>query len=324
MTRLREALERARDERKDATSGLSGAAPDAEAPATWQFEPGEEAPSSSPVDVDERPPESAAPMAEAAEEAPDSQQSRTNKLLAAKLVIHADAEGTLVEQFRRLAAALHHAQLQTKVRTVMVVSAVEKEGKTLTATNLALTLSQSYQRRVLLVDADLRRPDIHEAFRLDNRIGLGDVLKEPVQDGRLPVHKISPTLWVMTAGRANRDPMSGLVSDTMRQFLVEAAEQFDWILLDTPPVGLLPDANLLAAMIDRAVLVVNANRTPYTLAMRAIEAIGVSRILGVVLNRAEQSEVAAGYPYYNYSYHARTAAKTRRWGKFRLVFTRKV
>ena len=164
---------------------------------------------------------------------------------------------------------------------------------------------------------------IHTAFQLDNRIGLGDVLKQPAPDGKLPVHKISPTLWVMTAGRANRDPMSGLVSDTMKQFLAEAAEQFDWIVLDTPPVALLTDANLLAAMIDTAVLVVNAKTTPYPLAMRAVESIGASRILGVVLNRAERSEVAAGYSYYEYSYRTRANPRTRRWHRFRLAFTRR-
>src|SRR4029077_15497258 len=78
-----------------------------------------------------------------------------------KLVVHADAEASLVEQFRRLAATLHHAQTQSDTRTVMIASAGEAEGKTLTATNLALTLSESYQRRVLLVDADLRRPSVH-------------------------------------------------------------------------------------------------------------------------------------------------------------------
>src|SRR5207247_2030698 len=162
----------------------------------------------------------------------------------AKLVVRADAEETLVEQFRRLAATLHHAQLQTGARTVMIASAIEKEGKTLTAMNLALTLSQSYQRRVLLVDADLRRPSIHVSFQLDNSLGLGDVLKRPASDGALPVHKISPTLWVMTAGRPDRDPMSGLVSGTMKQFLIDAAEQFDWVVLDTPPVALRTDSNL--------------------------------------------------------------------------------
>jgi len=235
-----------------------------------------------------------------------------------KLVVHADAEASLVEQFRRLAATLHHAQTQSDTRTVMIASAVEAEGKTLTATNLALTLSESYQRRVLLVDADLRRPSVHGVFQLDNRAGLGDVLRNGIGDGRLPVHKLSANLWVLTAGQPTSDPMSLLISETMQEFLADAAEQFDWVVLDTPPVALLPDANLLAAMIDTALLVVRANSTPYPLSVRAVEAIGTQKILGVVLNRAEKSEVAAGYNYYSYSYSHKASTKPRR--RFRLAF----
>jgi protein-tyrosine kinase len=220
---------------------------------------------------------------------------------AGKLVVGDDADPAFVEQYRRLAAALHHSQLQSGTRSVMIVSAVESEGKTLTATNVALTLSHSYQKRVLLIDADLRRPSVHEVFRLDNRLGLGEVLKGSVSDGHPPVHKVSPTLWIMTAGHPNQDPMGALVSDTMRQFLLDAGEQFDWLVVDTPPVAILPDANLLIEMVDVALLVVRANTTPYQMVMRAVDAIGASRVLGVVLNRADHSEFMGGYASYSYS-----------------------
>src|SRR5207253_2161370 len=150
-----------------------------------------------------------------------------------------DMEHSLVEQYRRLAATLHHAQRRTGNNVVMISSAVEAEGKTLTATNIALTLSHSYRRRVLLVDADLRRPTLHEVFGLDNRTGLADLLTDSVADGETPVRQISPTLWVMPAGRPNPDPMSGLISDHMRDFLSEASQEFDWVVIDTPPVALM-------------------------------------------------------------------------------------
>lgn len=226
---------------------------------------------------------------------------------ADKLVVGPEAEVTFVEQYRRLAASLHHAQLQTGARTVMVTSALENEGKTLTAANIALTLSHSYQRNVLLVDADLRRPSVHTVFNLSNRAGLGDILDIAPREGKLPIQQLSPTLAVMTAGRPNPDPMGGLVSETMKQFLTEAGEQFDFVIVDTPPVALLTDANLLAAMIDLALIVVSARTTPYPLVKRAIDSIGASRILGVVLNRAHTAEAAAGFGYgysYGYSYGA--------------------
>jgi Mrp family chromosome partitioning ATPase len=127
-------------------------------------------------------------------------------------------------------------------------------------------------------------------------------------------------LWVMTAGQPDSDPMGALVSETMRQFLADAVEQFDWIVIDTPPVALLPDANLLAAMVDTALLVVSAGTTPHALVTRAIDAIGRSKILGVVLNRADE-EVRLGYDHLTYAYgqHSLKAPRHRWFGLNRLT-----
>jgi capsular exopolysaccharide synthesis family protein len=339
VTRLREALDRATAER-DVPEQLPppSPAPDNGEGVEQPWQLGEDV-ASAPAEADEpsspwrltdaplRPPANAAgshrPTDEDPSESVSFQRAVATAPFTAKLVVRPGADTTMVEQFRRLAAALHHAQRQTNAHTVMIASAVEKEGKTLTSSNLALTLSQSYERRVLLVDADLRRPGIHATFGLDNLFGLGNVLRDTVGDKKLPVHQVSARLWVMTAGPAMRDPMGALVSDTMKQFLVDAAEQFDWILIDTPPVALLPDANLLAAMIDTALLVVSANTTPYPLAMRAVEAIGPARILGVVLNRAERSELVGGYGYYEYGYAPHPPDDQSRRRRFRLAFSRK-
>src|SRR5207244_3304916 len=164
-----------------------------------------------------------------------------------KIVVGPGAGPALVEQYRHLGAALHHHQLQSGARTVMIASAAAAEGKTLTAANLALTLSESYMRRVLLIDADLRQPSIHELLQLPRCPGLTESLLKP-EPGSLPLHAVSPMLSVLTAGQLSADPMSGLVSDTMNKIVAEAAERFDWVVVDTPPVALLPDANLLAAM----------------------------------------------------------------------------
>jgi capsular exopolysaccharide synthesis family protein len=238
-----------------------------------------------------------------------------------KVVVGAKADPGLVEQYRRLGAALHHHQLQTGARTLMVTSAAASEGKSLTATNLALTLSQSYERRVLLIDADLRRPSLHEMLRLPNSVGLSDSLRHP-ERSIVKYHAVTSTLSVFSAGRPDSDPMAGLVSDTMNRILTEAAQRFDWVIVDTPPVALLPDANLLAAMIDTALLVIGANSTPYPLIRRAIEAIGEQRILGVVLNRMAVADIVASYNYYGYGYgaYAYGVGKRRRRG---LMFWRK-
>ncbi|HUQ87460.1 MAG TPA: CpsD/CapB family tyrosine-protein kinase [Vicinamibacterales bacterium] len=214
-----------------------------------------------------------------------------------KLIIGDNVDASMVEQYRHLAAVMHHAQKASGVRSVMVTSALPSEGKTLTATNLALTLSESYQRRVLLIDADLRRPRMREMFALPSAEGLTDSLAQP-REGKLPVQQITPRLWVLTSGHVLPDPMSLLVSPAMKQLIDDAKESFDWVVVDTPPIAILPDANLLAGMIDTTLLVVSAQSTPYPMVQRAAQAVGTNRILGVVLNRAEEIGLPKNYGYY--------------------------
>jgi capsular exopolysaccharide synthesis family protein len=214
-----------------------------------------------------------------------------------------------IEQYRRLAATLHQAQSEHGIRSVMITSAVAAEGKTLSATNLALTLS-GFGRRVLLVDGDLRKPSVHEAFRIENEHGLSDVLTR--RDIGLPPRLLSPTLSVMTGGPQPRDPVALLISDALVQFLTRVREQFDWVVVDTPPAVLFPDAGVFAAKSDTCVMVVNTATTAGSVAASAVEAIGASRILGVVLNRAEASDIPAGYDYGRYGYGRNT--RRRRFG----------
>jgi capsular exopolysaccharide synthesis family protein len=205
------------------------------------------------------------------------------------------------EQYRRLAATLHQAQSTTGLKVILIVSAAAGEGKTLTATNLALTFSESYHRRVLLIDGDLRRPSLDSLFRVDGSPGLNEGLTSVVEH-MMPVRQISPRLMVLPAGQATSDPIAGLTSERMRRLINEARTSFDWVIVDTPPVGILPDANLMASIADAVVLVIRAESTPYTLIQRAVEAIGRERIVGVVLNRATQTD---GTDYYNRYYAMR-------------------
>jgi capsular exopolysaccharide synthesis family protein len=203
-----------------------------------------------------------------------------------KTVLEAEISPQSREQYRRLAASLHHAQAASGLKVVMLTSALVGEGKTLTAANIALTLSESYQKQVLLVDADLRRPSMQTVFGLRSSPGLAEGLTASEEHG-LPVHQVSPRLGVLQAGQPTSDPIAALTSDRMRRLLEEARQNFDWVLLDTPPVALLSDASLLSSMTDGVIIVVKAGQTPYELVERAIAAIGHERTLGVVLNQAE-------------------------------------
>jgi capsular exopolysaccharide synthesis family protein len=225
-----------------------------------------------------------------------------------KLVVNDNVKDVTVEQYRRLAAALHYAQGDDGTKVVMVASAMPGEGKTLTAVNLALTLSESYARRVLLIDADFRRPTLHQVFQVPNLTGLTDGLKSATER-KLTLIELSPRLSLLPAGRPDPDPMSGLTSDRMRRVIEEAAAKHDWVIIDTPPVGLLTDAHLLAAMVNAAVLVIKAGQTPCAMVQRAVARLDRSRIIGVVLNWVDDRATSPGGKYADYysSYYSRSA-----------------
>jgi protein-tyrosine kinase len=302
MIRLSDALKRAQ-ERAGVTPIVS--ADPMPPPPDWQFSPVET------IHVPDEPEERPRPVIAPPERITPLKFGAADRH---KLVLDSGVDHALIEQYRQLAAAMHHAQKASGLCSVMITSAMPAEGKTLTSTNLALTLSESYQRRVLLIDADLRRPRMREVFALPTTEGLTDSLAAP-REGRLPVHQVTPTLWVLTSGRAVPDPMSLLVSPAMRQLLDDAKESFDWVVVDTPPIAILPDANLLAAMIDTTLLVVSAKSTPYPMVQRAAEAVGQARILGVVLNRAEMTGLPSSDGYYGANAYRPKRAKRRWFGR---------
>jgi capsular exopolysaccharide synthesis family protein len=198
-------------------------------------------------------------------------------------LVSSQGDPAIVEQFRKLAATLLHGQREARLKVIMVTSAVPGEGKTLTTLNIALVLAESYKRRVLLIDADLRRPRLSEAANLTASEGLGGLLKAP-EDRKASLTRFSEHLWFLPAGRPDPEPLSGLTSARMQHLLEEAAERFDWVIVDTPPVAAAADAGLLGAMVDATVFVVRAGQTPYPEVQQAIDTLGRDRIFGIVLN----------------------------------------
>lgn len=222
--------------------------------------------------------------------------------LRGKLVTTPEADPLCVEQFRRLAALLEEQQATRALRSIMVSSALPRDGKSLTVTNLALTLSETYRRRVLLLDADFHRPSIHEMFGLPNDVGLANALH--ARSGELPYVRVSPTLAVLPAGHAQETPVAALNVESLRALVSEMATRFDWIFLDSPPFGVVTDAQLIGRVADGVLLVVRAGATPYTLVQRVVADIGPERIVGTVLNHAEHHAIRV-HDYYHRHYGAR-------------------
>lgn len=219
-----------------------------------------------------------------------------------------------LEQYRKLAATLHQAQVERGVKVVMTTSALPSEGKSLSAVNTALTLSESYQRRVLLIDADLRRPTIQRLFGLPANSGLIEGLRAEQEYPMTPV-QMTERLWVLPAGRPDPDPISALTSQRMKRVLAHAAGLFEWVIVDTPPLGLLPDASLLADFVDGVLLVVRCGKAPFNLVKRTVDGVNRERIIGVIMNAvdlAHDRNAGGYYEYYGYGYHGTPVSKQGR------------
>lgn len=212
-------------------------------------------------------------------------------------VLDPDLDSIVVDEFRKLASAVHQAQLAQDLKLLAVASGTAEEGKSMTALNLALTLASSYHREVLLIDGDLRAPSLALRLGVAASPGLTELVTAPA-GSPWPLYRATPRLSVLTAGHRTRDPISRISSVRMKEFLTDAREKFDTIIIDTPPVGPFPDAALLSAMADATILVVSAGMASYKVAQRAVDVLGEERILGVVLNRVAWAAFDESYGYY--------------------------
>lgn len=205
------------------------------------------------------------------------------------------------EAFRSLRTSLHARYGEGGTKTMLVTSAQPLEGKTTTACNIAMALAYG-GARVLLVDADMRRPGLHRPLRLKNDRGLAQVLSGQVRVRDVIQRTIDPNLLAITAGTPPPNPSELLASERMKTLLTNFMHgPFDWIVIDTPPVLAVTDAVVLAPLVSGVTFVVGAEMTRRRLAERAIETVLGShpKQVGVVLNKVD----FAKHKYYYARYH---------------------
>jgi len=231
-----------------------------------------------------------------------SQERQAKRTPAAKLVAIGSTPPLVMEQYRRLAATLHDLQVERGLKTLVVTSALPHDGKTITAANLALTLSESYDRRVLLIDADLRQPSLHKVLGVANGAGLGEAIHSPSKAPQLV--EVSTKLTLLPGGQPDPNPLTTLSSEHLRALLEDFASRFDWVILDVPPVGLLPDGLILTRITGACIFVIRAGATPFAAAERAISELGRECIIGTVLNGVDEKAIpSTKYGEYSYAGH---------------------
>jgi capsular exopolysaccharide synthesis family protein len=236
-----------------------------------------------------------APMAHATPRHPHSQ-------VDAHLVAASAPQSLAAEQYRLLRTRVTRAENGRPCRAIIVTSPNTGDGKSLTAANLALTMAQDPQQRVLLLDADLRRPSIHTLFGISETPGLSDVLMGGASLDDALVTIAEHRLTVLPSGLIPTQPAELLGSTGMRRVLDHLRTRFDRILIDMPPVEPVADVAIASTMVDGVLMIVRAGVTPKPAIERALAGIDGAKVLGLVLNDAGAS--AAKYQYAGYRYAA--------------------
>jgi capsular exopolysaccharide synthesis family protein len=225
------------------------------------------------------------------------------------IVTEDDDRHALAEAYRNLRSSIMFLSSNEKQpRTILVASAIPGDGKSMTATNLAVMLARS-GARVLLVDADLRQGRIHQQFELPAAPGLAEVLGEQQTWASVVTQNSVPNLSIVPRGTVPRHPGELFVKSIKQQFLKEAGGKYDYILLDSSPVMAADDVSNLAPYVDGVLMVIRANYTSGRVARAALDLLYLrkAKVLGIVFNGI--SSTGGDYYYYKYKeYYAKTPA----------------
>ncbi|WP_302660107.1 CpsD/CapB family tyrosine-protein kinase [uncultured Clostridium sp.] len=200
------------------------------------------------------------------------------------------------EAYRSLRSNIEYSSFDDEYRAIVVTSSVPGEGKSTTSGNLALSLAQS-GNKVLLVDCDMRKPSIHKKFKISNMSGTAELLlrKESFED---VANFYNENLTIITAGKIPPNPSEMLSSRAMTAFIKEMKKEFKYIILDTPPLQAVTDAQVLSTKADGVLIVVRAGSTKREMVLNSVDLIKKvhGKIIGTVLNGVENKK--NNYYYY--------------------------
>jgi protein-tyrosine kinase len=204
------------------------------------------------------------------------------------------------EEFRTLRSRLYHVREKMTLKKILVTSALPKEGKSFTSSNLAQVLVRQPGRRVLLIDADLRGPRLHMMLGTNSAPGLTDYLQGSGDEFSIMQRGPLENLFFIPCGTSASDPAELVANGRIKLLLQRVEGLFDWIIIDSPPAVPVSDASVLAKACDGVLMVVRSNGTPVDMARRARQEFPDEILIGVVLNGTS----ADAMPYTRYYYDA--------------------
>jgi non-specific protein-tyrosine kinase len=213
------------------------------------------------------------------------------------LVTLSDPRSPVAEAYRTLRTNIDFSSLDRSIHTLLVTSPAPSEGKSTTLANLAVTMAQG-EKKTILVDADLRRPDLHTIFHVSNETGLTTMFVDSKAMQEPPLQEVGvPNLWLLPSGPLPPNPAELLGSKRMEDALAALKARADIVLFDAPPVIAVTDAVVLGTRVDGVLLVIGAGQTKREHARRAkelLEKVKV-RVIGVALNNVSLDSALGGY-----------------------------
>jgi len=216
------------------------------------------------------------------------------------IITHTNPKSPISETFRTLRTNIDFSSVDEQIRVIMLTSAGPGEGKSTTASNLAVAYAQS-DKKVLVIDADLRKPTMHHTFMKTNRWGLSNVVSGQSAPAEVIVETHVHNLFLMPSGPVPPNPSEMLASKRMTAMLDELKESFDVIIIDTPPALAVTDAQVVATKVDGVLLVIDYGKVKREAAMKVkanLQHVN-ARMLGVVINNVDRKN-GEGYYYYYY------------------------
>lgn len=234
-----------------------------------------------------------------------SKQARQYELFA-----HKYPKSSMAEAFRTLRTNLGFASMDKNYRTILFSSTSPRDGKSSVASNLAVVMAQAGYR-VVLIDADLRKPVQHRIFDVDNRIGFTTCLLKNEEVETALHNGLVENLYVLTSGPIPPNPAEILNSSRTEAILQELQEKYDYIFIDAPPVLAVTDASILSTLVDGVVMVVSYGNTRTDLARKSCEQFekANAKVIGVVLNQVKMD--TSDYKYYYYYSHDDNSSKRK-------------
>jgi capsular exopolysaccharide synthesis family protein len=214
------------------------------------------------------------------------------------LLIQSHSKSSVAEAFKTLRTNIRFSINGQEPKVVLVTSAEKGEGKSTTTANLAAAYAME-KKRVIMIDADLRQPTLHQFYGKTNRIGLSNLLVQQCELEEAICDTGVPGLMMIASGTIASHPTEMLGSDRMKALIAKLSQSFDIILIDSPPVIMFSDAQILAAQCDGVLLVVNCGRVKSKIVKKAKEQLDFvgARILGAILNNVEKHDEDFHYYY---------------------------